>query len=418
VVVLIDGKARRPRRPEDAPGEQHRAGRRPLSSPGKKRKQLRKRGQEVGNGRAIPRWGPGRQAFAGFLLLAAGLGAWAAPSPGRPPPEEQPVGAPLVRRGLPPRGGLSFRSRRPGPSATTSCRRSWARGWPSLMSMATGLLDVYLVHAGGAPPARRTSSSSSCPTATFKDVQRRLRGWTSPGSTPASAVGDVNNDGWPDLVVVQYGRPPAVPQQRANGTFTDATGRLPAWKNSGLGHLRCLPRLRPWTALLDLVVVNYRRLRWGHPLLHSANFRPATYCHPIQFPGQPARLFRKHGASVRAARPPSRTSASARALGQKPGPGLGVVCADFDGDGYPRHLRRQRRGPPTTCGSTRRTAPFKEEAVLRGLAFDGMGRGAGEHGAWALGDGRWRRAVRRVRHPPEQGDCTTLWLQGATRAVP
>ena len=60
-------------------------------------------------------------------------------------------------------------------------------------------------------------------------------------------------------------------------------------------------------------------------------------------------------------------------LHAKPGPGLGVFCADFNGDelvdiliandGQPNHLWIQQKD-----------GTFLEEGVLRGIALDGMGQ--------------------------------------------
>src|SRR5438445_764948 len=64
------------------------------------------------------------------------------------------------------------------------------------------------------------------------------------------------------------------------------------------------------------------------------------YCHPQQFAGAVTKLYRNLGrqkSGAGRAIPPVRfEDATEKAgLGRLTGPGLGVVCADFNGDGWP-----------------------------------------------------------------------------------
>src|SRR5262249_57337486 len=58
------------------------------------------------------------------------------------------------------------------------------------------------------------------------------------------------------------------------------------------------------------------------------------YCHPRPFPGSVTNLYRNLGRQ-----PDGKTRfqdvTHASGLGRLKAPGLGVVCADFDGDGWP-----------------------------------------------------------------------------------
>jgi hypothetical protein len=71
-------------------------------------------------------------------------------------------------------------------------------------------------------------------------------------------------------------------------------------------------------------------------------------------------------------------------LARVPGPALGVLCADFDGDRWP-DIFLADDGRPNRLFINQRNGTFKEEAALRGVAYNAMGQTAGNMGI-ALGD--------------------------------
>src|SRR4029077_19218161 len=88
---------------------------------------------------------------------------------------------------------------------------------------------------------------------TFTDVTAGS-GLDIPGYNTGVIVGDVDNDGWQDIVVTQY-EGVRLFRNNGNGTFTDVTGdsglRNPSWATSA--NLCDVDR----DGWLDLVVVNY-----------------------------------------------------------------------------------------------------------------------------------------------------------------
>jgi len=96
-------------------------------------------------------------------------------------------------------------------------------------------------------------------------------------------------------------------------------------------------------------------------------------------------------------------------LGRLPGKGLGVICADFNGDGWP-DIFVANDEQPNYLWINQKDGTFKEEAVVRGLAFNGLGQTQANMGI-AFGDvvGEGLFDVF-VTHLTEE--THTLWSQG------
>lgn len=187
-------------------------------------------------------------------------------------------------------------------------------------------------------------------------------------------AGDYDNDGDADLYVTNWGRN-ALLRNDGAGRFTDVTEAAgvgdPGWSTAAA-----------FTDLdadgdLDLFVVNY--LRWSIATAKSCyalNVR--TYCGPLADDAAPDRLYRNDGDGTF-------TDVTATAgLAASHGSGLGIVSADFDGDGR-FDVFVANDGMPNRLWVNKGDLRFDDEALLRGCAMDdhglakaGMGVAAGD----------------------------------------
>ncbi len=256
-----------------------------------------------------------------------------------------------------------------------------------------GRLDIYLLQNAGPNSRSRNQLFHQEPAGHFKDASAGS-GLDVAGWGMGVAAGDVNNDGWTDVLVTEYGGARLF-QNSGNGTFTDIT------KSAGIDN----PRWGVSAAFfdydrdgwLDLVIANYVDYDPTHKCYDARG--SLEYCGPHGFAGTVSRLFRNRGrrtdepstpraGEADAVREPTRTLFEdvtiPSGLARRPGPALGVVCADFDGDHWPDiFLADDAR--PNRLFINRRDGTFGEEAAQRGLAFNAMGQPAANMGV-ALGD--------------------------------
>lgn len=191
------------------------------------------------------------------------------------------------------------------------------------------------------------------------------------------AVGDVDNDGRPDIFMTEYDRVRLF-HNLGEGRFSEIT------QSAGLENphwgMSCAFLDYDRDGWLDLVVVNY--VDYSPSMkCPDAQGRPG-YCGPSGFPGVIPRLFRNRGGEGNGIQFRDVTLESG--LGTLAAPGLGVVSADFNGDRWP-DLLIANDGHVNWLLINQQNGTFTEEAALRGVAYNEMGAVQANMGI-ALGD--------------------------------
>jgi hypothetical protein len=196
-----------------------------------------------------------------------------------------------------------------------------------------GYLDLYLVqgHSDSEHPYQPGKETDllyrNKGDGTFEDVTERA-GLGDRRYGSGLAVGDIDNDGHPDLYVTNVGQS-VLYRNNGNGTFSDITRE--AGVECGLWSTSAAFADINGDGLLDLYVANYLSF---DPRIHGACTgnarRIPAYCHPNKFDGAPDRLYLNLGGGR--FRDISRESGVAVA-GRILGKGLGVLPTDYDGDG-------------------------------------------------------------------------------------
>jgi hypothetical protein len=197
------------------------------------------------------------------------------------------------------------------------------------------------------------------------------------------AVGDFDNDGFPDLFVLGYGRCILYHNNR-DGTFTDVTGRAGV-ENSGRWASSAAWFDYDNDGRLDLVIANY--VDWSPERnFYCGDQGPGmrSYCHPDDFHGQPPTLYHNNGDGT------FTNVSKSSGVGLKGGNGLGVVTFDYDNDGW-QDIFIANDHMPNFLFHNSRDGTFREVAYAAGVAVSADGlfeAGMGTDAADATGSGR------------------------------
>ena len=220
-----------------------------------------------------------------------------------------------------------------------------------------GDLDVYLVQGRPLDGAASATSGNrlfrndligpgSRGELHFTDVTDRAKvGLSAVGM--GVAVGDIDNDGWRDLYVTNFGSN-VLYRNNGDGTFSDVHGRGRRRRSAleherGVSRLRPRRRSRPWSSSTTW--------RSPSPATRSARDHAGArdYCPPGAYAPVPSRLFRNDGGG--------RFTDVTRRIGlsRAYGAGLGVAVGDFDTTAGPTSTSPTMRWP-TSSGSISETA--------------------------------------------------------------
>lgn len=191
------------------------------------------------------------------------------------------------------------------------------------------------------------------------------------------AVGDMNNDGWPDLCITS---------ERANSLWLNKSGKefidvtsASELISAGWGTSAC------WLdydrdGWLDLFVTNY--VDYHHRECTRLGGGDADFCTPGLFPPTSDKLFRNLTAESSNGLPLFRDVSAATGISQKSSAGLGVTALDWNGDEWVDIYVASDQHPNLLW--INQQGVFREEAAIYGCDVDFQGRAQGSMGL-ALG---------------------------------
>jgi enediyne biosynthesis protein E4 len=251
-----------------------------------------------------------------------------------------------------------------------------------------GLVDLYLVNgaATGAYRPRQPLRSAlyrNNGDGTFTDVTLAAGVGAEGLFGMGVAVGDYDNDGFPDLLVLGYERC-ILYHNNGNGTFTDVTAHAGV-ENSGRWASSAAWFDYDNDGRLDLIVANY--VDWSPERnFYCGDRGPGmrSYCHPDDFNGQPATLYHNNGDGT------FTDVSKSSGVGAKGGNGLGVVTFDYDNDGW-QDIFIANDHMPNYLFHNNRDGTFRELAYAAGVAVGDDGQfeaGMGTDAADTTGNGR------------------------------
>jgi hypothetical protein len=179
------------------------------------------------------------------------------------------------------------------------------------------------------------------------------------------AVGDYNNDGFPDILITCVGQNRLF-RNTGKGTFVDVTNF------SGLGKREGFSTSALWfdydrDGLLDLFVCNYVKWSPEHDVFCSLDGKHKSYCTPEAYRGATCWLFHNRGDGT------FEDVTAASGIFDSSSKSLGVALFSDNHDGWP-DLLVANDTQPNKLYHNQHNGTFKDAAVEAGLAFSSEGK--------------------------------------------
>jgi hypothetical protein len=233
-----------------------------------------------------------------------------------------------------------------------------ADGWP----------DILLINGMDWPGHKRQRSTlrlyKNNRNGTFTDVTKAA-GLDLEMYGMGVAVGDYNNDGFPDIFITCVGQNRLF-RNTGKGNFLDVT------RASGLSARQAFSTSALWfdydrDGLLDLFVCNYVRWSPEHDVFCSLDGKNKSFCTPEAYRGDTCWLFRNRGDGT------FEDVTATSGIFDSSSKSLGAAMLDFDQDGWP-DLLVANDTQPNKLYKNLRNGKFKDVAVEAGLAFSTEGK--------------------------------------------
>lgn len=234
-----------------------------------------------------------------------------------------------------------------------------------------GLMDLFLVQSAATdmytpPHPLRCALYHNNGDGTFTDVTEKAGVAGAGHYGQGVAVGDFDNDGYPDLYVTGYGSA-ILYHNNGDGTFTDVSSKARVadqgqWSTSA-----------GWfdydkDGYLDLLVTNY--IDWSPKNnIWCGERRPGyrSYCHPGNYQGQKTKLFHNNHDGT------FTDVSDASGVSKPESKGMGVVLADFNNDGWP-DIAIANDSWPNFLFLNKHDGTFEDASFVSGIAASEEGR--------------------------------------------
>jgi enediyne biosynthesis protein E4 len=179
------------------------------------------------------------------------------------------------------------------------------------------------------------------------------------------AVGDYNNDGFPDILVTCVGQNRLF-KNTGKGAFIDVT------RTSGLAGRTGFSTSALWfdydrDGFLDLFVCNYVKWSAEHDVFCSLDGKQKTYCTPEAYRGETCWLFHNRGNGT------FEDATAASGIFDTSSKSLGVALLDYEHDGWP-DLLVANDTQPNKLYRNLHNGTFKDVGVEAGIAFSAEGK--------------------------------------------
>jgi len=231
-----------------------------------------------------------------------------------------------------------------------------------------GWQDILLINGADWPGHKKTRSTlrlyHNNGNGTFTDVTTHA-GLDIELYGMGVAVGDYNNDGFPDILVTCVGQNRLF-RNTGHGTFIDVTS------TSGLGKHEGFSTSAIWfdydrDGLLDLFVCNYVKWSPERDVFCSLDGKHKSYCTPEAYRGATCWLFHNRGNGT------FEDVTAASGIFDSSSKSLGVALLDDNHDGWP-DLLVANDTQPNKLYRNQHNGTFKDAAVEAGLAFSSEGK--------------------------------------------
>ena len=303
-----------------------------------------------------------------FLLGVAGV-AWTA-GPGRktwalPSPPSSNLGFTLTD--ITAAAGLEFHHNS-GAYGGKLLPETLGSGCAFLDYDADGWQDILLINGMDWPGHQRRRSTlrlyRNNRNGTFTDVTRAA-GLEVEMYGMGVAVGDYNNDGFPDIFITCVGQNRLF-RNTGKGTFIEVT------KQSGLGGRQALSTSAVWfdynrDGLLDLFVCNYVKWSPEHDVFCSLDGKHKSYCTPEAYRGETSWLFHNRGDGT------FEDVTAHSGIFDSGSKALGVAMLDYDRDGWP-DLLVANDTQPNKLYRNQQNGTFRDIGMAAGIALSSEGK--------------------------------------------